>query len=190
MFRLARAALPCLLSACATPQRPADEPSPLTQSPASQRLAPLRQRISGMLPGARPEEWKRLGPDALIVLQQIVNDPATYPEQRAQALRALPLADSPDARGVLEAYARDAHQDPATRAGALDATLSLPPPPDNTLGRGMLDDPAPPVRAAAARVVAKLGGAGAREALEARLEKEEDAAVRQEVQRGLTALQP
>ncbi|HEX4622403.1 MAG TPA: HEAT repeat domain-containing protein [Myxococcaceae bacterium] len=89
---------------------------------------------------------------------------------------------------VLEQVSLDKSEAPQLRA---DAVMTL---------RGLgwsaaalapyLNDPAPEVRAAAAIAVGRAGGADAKTALEARMEKEEDAAVREALQRALTLLQP
>jgi HEAT repeat protein len=97
-------------------------------------------------------------------------------------------AQDPEALKMIEEVAQDSAATPKLRAAAVLALAGL--------GGSVatltpyLNDPAPEVRAAAAIGVARAGGADSKAALEARLEKEEDATVRDALQRALTLLQP
>ena len=177
---------------CATPPRtPAEEPAPLTQSRAAQAQSDVRARVESLLDRAAPaQDWKPLGPDALRVLEQLFNDPATQPERRARALAAMGLLDVPEAPARLAAIVQDKHLDPPSRAQAAAVLARRGGDAVAPALKAALSDPAPKVREAVARALSGVATDQTRLVLEERLSEEEDAAVREAIQQALTKQQP
>jgi HEAT repeat protein len=187
-----------LLSAtgCATQasKQPADETRPATQSPAAKSQGDLKAKVEALLSGYEriptDEDWKRLGPDALGVLEQLYNDPAQLPSTRTRAVASMAQVDNPAAVDSLKAIVADAKVDAQYRSTAVlalgyrtgeQALPQLEP---------LLDDKSPQMRDAAARAIGKVGTPDARKSLEERLGKEQDPAVREAIQQSLTKMEP
>jgi HEAT repeat protein len=181
-----------IASGCAGPaaQRPADEPRPLTLSPAAQRQQALRSQIDALLAASAPaQEWRGLDAEAVGVLQQIINDPASAPKTRVAAVGALAFLGDLGGSKALAGICADVNQLAELRVAAVLALATLG---ESSLSviRTLLSNASPTIRTAAATALARIGGSEARTALEARVEKEEDPSVRDALQRALTTLQP
>lgn len=173
---------------------PAEEPKPSTESPAARTQAGLRDAVDALLSGYErvptEEDWKRLGPDALGVLEQIYNDPAALPSRRTRAVASMAQVDNPEAVSRLKAIVGDSAADPQYRSTAALALAyrtgekSLPE------VQPLLDHQDPRLRDAAARALGRVGTEDARKFLEERLGKEEDPAVREAIQQSLTKMEP
>jgi HEAT repeat protein len=184
-------ALTFYVTSCAPrPKSPAEESHP-TRSPAALKQGDLRTQVDALLARSAPlEEWRKLGPETLDVLEQVFNDPAAQPEQRTRALIAIGHLEQPAAMDRVKAIARDPNADVRYRATAVAALghrggQAVIPDLKQVLGGGE-----PALRQAAARALGNVGGEAARSPLEEHLSKEEDPAVREVIQQSLTKLQP
>lgn len=135
-------------------------------------------------------EWRKLGPEAVAVLERILEAPATRLERRIQALTALGRLEHPGVVDRLRAIIKDDGADPRYRAAALAALGHRGGPQAVAEIKPLLNARDARLRAAAARALGDLGGAEARSALEQRLASEEELSTREAIQQSLTKLQP
>jgi HEAT repeat protein len=177
---------------CAAPPRtPSEEPNPPTQSRAAQAQGSLRAKVEAMLErNAAPAEWKALGQDGLVALEQIFNDPAVQPERRERSLAAMGATELPEAGVKLAAVVKDARVEPGYRALAAAALARRGGEDVGPALKEVLASPDPKVRDAVARALTRVGGENVRTALEERLSEEEDPSVREVLQQALTRIQP
>jgi hypothetical protein len=156
--------------------------------------AALREQVEGLLNGYErmptDEEWKRIGPDALGVLEQIYLDATALPSRRTRAVASMAQVDNPAAADKLKEILQDGRVDVQYRSTAAlalgsrmgsSAVPALEPALKDRDGR---------VREASARAMARLGSPEARRSLEEQLAKEEDPAVREVIQQSLTKTEP
>ncbi|HEX8826117.1 MAG TPA: HEAT repeat domain-containing protein [Archangium sp.] len=138
----------------------------------------------------READWAPLGPDALTELSGLANDPKASETQRARAVTAMAVVAHPEASVRLQALLRPSATPPSVRSAAalalarrtgLESVPSLAP---------LLEDRSEAVRAAAAQMLGRVGGAEARKVLEERLALEEKLEVREAIQRGLSYIEP
>jgi HEAT repeat protein len=182
-----------LSAACATTSKPAvNQSQPVVQRSVEFDAAELREHVQALLsePSARPEDWKRLGPGALAVLEQTVRNSKAPAPQRGRALEALALIDGEEAAAKLRAIAQDRKVGAQYRSGAVVAVAER----DGRAAAQQLSpvlcDPNRQLREQAVRSLANLTGPEARAALEERLPREEDPALRELIQRSLARMQP
>jgi HEAT repeat protein len=139
---------------------------------------------------ASEADWKQLGPGALAVLEKLCKDSAKLPAQRARAVDALALVDSPEASLGLKTLLSDPklaanyRSRAAAALGQRDGSGATP------ALRPLLVEASPQLRESAIRTLTRVGGEDARRALEDRLSREEDGNLRELIQRSLTKLQP
>lgn len=187
----------CALLAVTASAQTSTKKKPGQQAPAPV-IAPkppgpeeLRPKVEALLNGYEyvptAEDWKRLGPNALTVLQDIAKDTTQLPTRRTRAVASMGQVDNPNAGQTLTAMVSDVKVDARYRATAIEA-----------LGARLGDKALPTVkpylsatnvelREATARTLSRMTTPDARKSLESRLEKEQDAAVREAIQRGLKA---
>jgi hypothetical protein len=158
-----------------------------SHAPAQQPPPPDLEQV--LQRGPEAAEIHGLGPGATSILDAAAHDERRPSSERAHALRALAFAES-DAQTRLQRDAEDAHFPRELRLEAVRALL-------HRLGRAgapvvqpVLDDPDPKLRVEVARALGALGGPLARQVLEARLDKESDAGIREALQKSLTEAQP
>ncbi len=170
---------------------PAGGPAVAQQQPLKRDVtASVESLLAGYEYVPSDEDWRKLGPDALPVLERIFNDPNALKSTRSRAVSSMGQVAHPDASARLSLIMVDASVDGwfrsravlalAYRDGAASAAKITP----------MLDDTSIDVREAAGRALGSVGGAAAKLALELRLEQEPDRAVREALQQSLTKLQP
>jgi HEAT repeat protein len=149
--------------------------------------APTRERVRAMLSGIEdvPTEaqWRQVGDGALPILIDLYNTPSEPPFIRLRAVSAVAAFPQPAVRTFLLAVAR------AERQGDLyvrEAVISLA----RAFGRAaiadltpFLDHGEPVVREATANALGRIGGADRQ--LRARLNVEENALVREALQRAV-----
>lgn len=144
--------------------------------------APSKEQVRAMLSGVdtapSAEAWRRLGPETLLTLVALYDDPSTPFFVRMRAVSAAAHYPTPATKTFLEAVARAPGQrDLIVRraivalgeAFGADALSSV---------RPYLAHPEPTVREGAARTIAAMGTPAARAALEARANVETDPTVR------------
>jgi hypothetical protein len=139
---------------------------------------------------AAPAEWKALGQDGLVALEQIFNDPAVQPERRGRTLGAMGATELPEAGVKLAAVVKDTRVEPGYRAQAAAALARRGGEDVGPTLKEVLASPDPKVRDAVARALTSVGGEYVRTALEERLSEEEDPSVREALQQALTRIQP
>ncbi|MGQ0507577.1 MAG: HEAT repeat domain-containing protein [Myxococcaceae bacterium] len=156
--------------------------------------AELRPKVEALLNGYEriptDEDWKRLGPNALQVLEQIYADPAVLPTRRTRAVASMAQVDNPAAAERLRSILKDTQADVqyrSTAAQALSARLGPDAVPD--LNPSLSDKDAR-VREGGAKALSRVSGPEARQLLEDRLGNEEDPAVREIIQQSLTKSEP
>jgi HEAT repeat protein len=175
--------------ACAT-EKKAETPA-VTQPGQSEALN-LRPKVLALLQAMEGtpsvEQWKQLGPEALTVLRQIAADPAELPTRRARAAASMAYVDNPAASDTIKGLASDVNALPLVRKSAVlalaarDGTNAVP------ALTGLLADNDLDVRSASARALGSAGGAGAKTALQSRLDTETDPKVRDEIQKSLAKI--
>lgn len=154
----------------------------------------LRQRVEALLSGYEriptEEDFRPLGPGALVVLEQIFLDPARLPTQRTRAVASMALVESPQAEQKLKEILSDPKIDVQYRSTAVLALAHRSG--AGALGelRPLLEDKDASLRHAAARALGRVGTLQARRSLEERLGKEPDPAVREAIQQSLTKTEP
>lgn len=167
---------------------------PAEPAPTAPAKGDLRSQVEALLSGYErvptAEDWKRLGPEALEVLEAIFQDPKALPSTRTRAVASMALVDNPAAVQRLVAISADSSVDEQYRSTAALALGRRGGPGAFEAVQPLLDDPSARVRDAAARALGSLGTPKARQVLELRLEKEEDPVVREAIQRSLTKLEP
>ena len=144
--------------------------------------APSKEQVRAMLSGVdtapSAEAWRRLGPETLLTLIALYDDPSTPFFVRMRAVSAAAHYPTPATKTFLEAVARAPGQrDLIVRraivalgeAFGADALSSV---------RPYLAHPEPSVREGAARTIAAMDTPAARAALEARANVETDPTVR------------
>lgn len=138
----------------------------------------VRAMLSGVDTAPSAETWRRLGPDTLLTLVALYDDPSTPFFVRMRAVSAAAHYPTPATKTFLEAVARAPGQrDLIVRraivalgqAFGADALASV---------RPYLAHPEPSVREGAVRTIAAMGTPAARAALEARANVETDPTVR------------
>jgi HEAT repeat protein len=154
----------------------------------------LAKEVQAMLEGnpriPTEEDWKRVGPNALAVLEEVAHDSAAAMPQRLRAVACMSQVNNPLAVASLRRMVLDEKEDVnlraagaqslAFRAGNSELATLLP----LLAGRDAV------LREAAARALGQLSSPEAKQALETRLEVEEEAPVREAIQKSLTALEP
>lgn len=164
-------------------------------SPSSPRAqGTLHEEILRLLASSesspREADWAPLGPEALTELTGLAKDSKAPEPQRARAVAAMAVVAHPDAALRLQEILRLSAAPPSVRAAAalalarrtgLESVPSLTP---------LLEDRSEAVRATAAQMLGRVGGADARKVLEERLPLEEDREVREAIQRGLSYIEP
>ncbi len=177
------------VSACAT-EKDTHKPEPTPTGKGSSSQASdndLRPRVIALLStdSVAPEQWQALGPGALLVLRQLVSDPAEQTTLRLRAVEDMAFVDNPQTSEVLRGFATDANVISPLRKSAVmalsarDGTTATP------VLSGLLGDNDADVRVGAARALGNVGGSDARTALQARLDNETDPKVREEIQKSL-----
>lgn len=155
--------------------------------------APLREKVEALLGGERApsaEEWKKLGPEALWVLEQIYNDPAALPSRRTRAVASMALVDDPAAIAHLEAILFEPATEESYRAIAAQALAQRVGPAALEKLSPLLSSKTATTREAAVRAIGTLSTPEAKKKLEEHLEIEDDSAVREVAQQTLTKMQP
>jgi HEAT repeat protein len=181
MSRLARALLlASLATACTRSGGPAR-----TSQEAQARVTALLD-----VPDAGSAEFAAVGPDAVPALQAVLLDGAQSETRRLAAAHA--LAGLPGAAGL--AALGDAVASPRLSPALRDAVAEELGSHDREqavarLGP-LLGSPDASIRSAVARGLGRAGGAAARKLLEDRLEREEDAGVREQLQAALARALP
>jgi HEAT repeat protein len=191
-------ARPCtlalLLLAGAGPARAlaADPPPSASAQPPRQALREEASRLLEAPSALQPQEadWAPLGPDALGLLEEIAANPKAPLELRSRAIAAMAVIAHPEASSRLQALVESSRTPPPLLAAAVLAlgrrtgVLAVP-----TLAP-LLAHPSEKVRQAAAHTLGRLGSPEARRLLEERLPLEEEPAVREVIQQGLTHAEP
>lgn len=167
---------------------------PPSSPSAPQPRGSLHEEILRLLDSSeavpREAEWARLGPEALSELLGLASNPKAPEPQRSRAVAAMAVVSHPEASLRLQELLRSKAQPSSVRAAAtlalgrragLEAVPVLTP---------LLADPNEQVRATAAQVLGRVGGAEVRKALEERLPLEESLAVREAIQQGLSYIEP
>jgi HEAT repeat protein len=163
------------------------EPTPSSTASLRARVEALLQQPDSVLNEA---DWKRLGPEALALLEEVAADPNAPSAWRVRAVTSMALVDHPDAVNRLRALLEDAGTHPTLRASAALA-LSLRSGPESLAAlQPHLQDGQQQVREAVALAIGRLGSIEAQKALEERLPLEEDLLVRDAIQQGLTLVEP
>jgi hypothetical protein len=166
------------------PQAGSSAPSPGLRA----EVVSLLDRPEAFPPYETP--WKRLGPAALSILEELASNPKAPPPQRVLAVTSMAAVDHPQATDHLRTLLADAHTQPPLRASAatalslragLEAIPTLLP---------FLQDQDEHVRVAVARALGRLGGLQAQQALEERIPSEQDPLVREALQQGLAFIEP
>lgn len=187
---LGLAALSALV-ACADPQvRPAPDataaPSPHTQdTPAGNPGSPAasgatRDKVMTLLSGIEHipsrEEFTRAGTDEQVAaaLDAIARDGAAKLRHRANAAAALGFYPVPSSRKTLESLINEPGLDEVLRRPAIKSYASAFGPDSVALVSKMLDHKDRSTRETALRALADVGGAPARQAVEARVKVESD----------------
>ncbi|PTL78355.1 HEAT repeat domain-containing protein [Vitiosangium sp. GDMCC 1.1324] len=161
---------------------------------APQPLGALHEEILRLLdsPDSTPRaaDWAPLGPEALTELTGLANNPKAPEPQRTRAVAAMAVVAHPEASQRLQGLLRSPASPDSVRAAATLALsrregLEVIP-----LLTPLLSDHSDQVRATAARTLGRLGGPEARRVLEERLPFEEDLAVREAIQQGLSYIEP
>jgi HEAT repeat protein len=154
----------------------------------------LRGKVEALLTGYEyvptAEDWKKLGPGVLPVLEAVFRDAKALPTTRMRAVSSMAFVEDPLAVTTLKTIAAETQTEARYRAkavlalgqlGGAEAITSLSP---------VLESPDTTMREAAARALGQAGGPEARRILEGRLEQEEQAEVREAIQQSLTRLEP
>jgi HEAT repeat protein len=141
--------------------------------------APSKEQVRAMLSGVdtapSAETWRRLGPDTLLTLVALYDDPSTPFFVRMRAVSAAAHYPTPATKTFLEAVARAPGQRDLIVRRAIGEAFG----PDALASvRPYLAHPEPSVREGAARTIAAMGTPAARAALEARANVETDPTVR------------
>lgn len=186
---VALCALVAFTASAQTKKKPG-HPAPVpVNSPPPPGPENVRAKVETLLSGYEyvptNEDWKRVGPGALDVLVQIANDPAQLPTRRTRAVASMAQVENPKATDTLLTLANDSKVEVRYRSTAVEALGAK-------LGDAALPKVSPllnakdaELREASARAIARMNTADARKTLESRLEKEQDPAVRDALQRGL-----
>ena len=182
-----------LTMACATQARaPANQGPTAVESPAELDKVEVRERVQNLLsePGASAADWKRLGPGASIVLEQTIKDARAPVATRGRAVEALAQVDDAEAAAKLESIAQNGKVGASLRSKAVAALAEREGPASAQPIKPVLSDPNRQLREQAVRSLASVGGPDARAVLEERLPREEDARLRELIQRSLARMQP
>ncbi len=182
-----------LSAACATTSKaPVSKSPPVVESGAELNQGELREHVRALLsePSASAADWKRLGSGALAVLEQTVKNSRAPAALRGRALEALAIIDGEEAAARLNAIAQDGKVSAQYRSNAVVAVAEREGPAAAQQLKPVLSDPNRKLREQAVRSLANVGGADARAALEERLPREEDPALRELIQRSLMRMQP
>jgi HEAT repeat protein len=190
-LRLPLAVVLALVCACAAKTKPEGD----TQgSPPAATPENVRAKVEALLAGYEyvptAEDWKKLGPVALKVLDEIYANPKELPTKRSRAVASMGQVDHPEAARHLSAIMKDTSAPSEYRSTAVAAYAHREGPAAVTEIEPMLGDSDKEVRRAAIKTIGKLGGTSSRKALEQRLEVEEDEALREAIQRSLTQMEP
>ena len=149
----------------------------------------LRPKVEALLKGyefePRKEDWEKLGPGALDVLVAIASDEKLLPSTRSRALAS--MNHFPDAKvsATLATFATSTKLQPSVRATAAEVLVARDGQKALAKVSPLLSASDPLLRETAAKSIARLGTPEARKTLESRLEKDQDPAVREAIQRGL-----
>jgi HEAT repeat protein len=196
VFRAGALALCGLAAAgCAVQATPTAEVQPQkVAAPPLKSQAGLRDGVNALLTGYErvptAEDWKTLGPEALMVLEQVYADAAALPSTRSRAVASMALVDNPEAAARLRTIIDDPKADVQYRSHAVRALAfrvgeqALP------QLETALADSAPAMREAAAMALGRLKSPAARRSLEGRLPNEADEAVREALHRSLGKATP
>jgi len=179
--------------ACATQARaPANQGPAAVESPAELNKVEVRERVQNLLsePSASAADWKRLGPGASIVLEQTIKDARAPAATRGRAVDALAQVDDAEAAAKLESIAQNGKVGASLRSKAVAALAEREGPASAQPIKPVLSDPNRQLREQAVRSLASVGGPDARAVLEERLPREEDARLRELIQRSLARMQP
>lgn len=168
--------------------------SPTGAAGSSKTTAPrtrdLEASVEALLNGYErvpdAEDWKALGPQAYTVLDRLIASPDTLPSVKSRAISSLALVQNPEALPRLEGLVQDGSLTPHLRAKAVLALASRAGQPAQPLIAPLLENPAVQVREAAAQALGRFGSPTSRKALETRLAKEKDVAVREAIESGLS----
>lgn len=183
----------CLAVSSAEAQTPKRKPGQ-AQTPPAQLPPPtyeLRPKVEALLSGyefePRKDDWERLGPGALDVLVAIANDEKALPSRRQRAIASMNHFDDASVSVKLASFADSTTLEPRLRATAAQVLLQRDGEKALPKVAPLLSSPDPLIRENAAKSIAKVGTPNARKTLESRLEKEQDAAVREAIQQGLSS---
>lgn len=182
-----------LLSLTAAAQAPLKKPgqaqTPPKEAPPPPGPAELKPKVLALITGyelePKREDWDKLGPKALDVLVAIAQDDTALPSTRTRAIASMNHFDAPSVSTHLATFASQKTLPWRLRATAAEVLVARDGEKALPQVAPMLSSADPLVREAAAKSIARLGTATARKTLESRLEKEEDAAVREAIQQGL-----
>ncbi|MFL5318668.1 MAG: HEAT repeat domain-containing protein [Myxococcaceae bacterium] len=176
-------------SAQTAKKKPGQKAPPPIDAPTPPGPDDVRAKVMALLSGYEyvptAEDWKRVGPGALDVLAEIAADSTQLPTRRTRAVACMGQLDTPKASERLTTLVTNEKLEPQYRGTAIEA-----------LGAKLGDKALPTVkpfltasnaelREATARTLSRMKTPEARKTLESRLEKEQDAAVRDAIQRGL-----
>jgi len=154
----------------------------LTAPNVATAQAPSKEQVRALLSGVdtapSAEAWRRLGPDTLLTLVALYDDPSTPFFVRMRAVSAAAHYPTPATKTFLEAVARAPGQRDLIVRRALVALGEAFGPDALSSVRPYLAHPEPSVREGAARTIAAMGTPAARAALEARANVETDPTVR------------
>jgi HEAT repeat protein len=192
-FSLAALSALQLMLACATQARaPAIQAQTVVERPPELDEVEVRERVQNLLsePSASAADWKPLGPGALLVLEQTISDARAPAAARGRAVEALALVDNAEATAKLKSIAQNGKVRPPLRSKAVAALAEREGAACAQPIKPVLSDPNRQLREQAVRSLASVGGPDARAALEERLPREEDARLRELIQRSVARMQP
>jgi HEAT repeat protein len=118
--------------------------------------------------------WRELGPRAIPVLESVLSDPDALPSRRAKAIGALSAIGGPRAKELVLRVARSDTEPRGVRASALRGAARVLPPDElaSELRPVMERASEASIRATAAEVLARHGGASSCKAVRAQAGRE------------------